>query len=129
MKNSVFLIIFFWVNFSGASTRINICPTCPDTIPDSVLLKQIVESTAAPVVDSFVRVLKDEVYKVKMKQDSVTPIIDSIYNQKFKRRITGRIDQWFPVKGDGYKVYWRYYVYPNGDTLYDTIDSNRIKRF
>lgn len=124
MKNRFFLLVIFLLNFSGLGNDLQICPTCPDSMPDTIKMQEIVESIGKPMIDSFTKKVKDEVYETKQKQDSAAKIVDSVYNEKFKKSIIGRVDHWPLLSGRMYYKYWLFWIYPNGDSLYyDTYDK------
>jgi hypothetical protein len=118
MKQVFFLLIFFAINFSGSRGDVGLCVTCPDTIPDSIQMKQIIESVGDHIIDSFTNKLKEEVYITKQLQDSAAYIVDSVYNEKNKRKVVGRVDAWM-MNMDEMVIYdWLYWIYPNGDIRY-----------
>lgn len=114
----IFVGLIFVV-FTSTSFSNGPCITCVDTIPsDSEKIVKLYKEAAAPIIDSFRRDLDTQVKETKMKQDSIALVLDSIYQQAFKREVT-LLSEKFPLaKGGFMHWFWKYFLYPNGDTLF-----------
>jgi hypothetical protein len=109
----------FFVVVTSTSFSNGPCITCIDTIPnDSEIIIKAYKEAAAPLIDSIRRDLAAEIDETKHKQDSLALVVDSIYQETFKKEVTLLIDKWVDQKGKAVRYFWKYFLYPNGDTLF-----------
>lgn len=109
----------FFVVVTSTSFSNGPCMTCVDTIPtDSQKIVKLYKDAAATLIDSIRRDLDTQIQETKQQQDSLTLVVDSMYQQTFKKEVTLLIDKWVDPKGKVVRYFWKYFLYPNGDTVF-----------
>lgn len=109
-----FMVLVLTANGTGQST----CVTCVDTTPADTALYRRVYKEVAPMVDSIVKEAKSKVDDARTTRDSLSVVVDSLYNDAFKKEATLKVDTWRSPDNVLHRWSWRFWIYPNGDTLY-----------
>ena len=116
MKQLLFVLIVIVMTATGSGQ--GTCITCIDEGVDTAEIMRLYREISPRLIDSAVRELNRNVLIKKRVHDSLSVFIDSVYQQTFKKEAVLTVDQWKDAQGRTHTVFWKYFLFPNGDTVF-----------